>query len=197
MIVDNDAKVMMMVDPEKKQYMTMTEDDAKQMQAMMGPMMERMKQQSKKADPGKFSFTKTGTTETVAGVPCEDYKGEYVDADGEKSDGEACVAVGVGFALDALTFNNPMIQQGGAGYDRMQQFRALVAGNKGILKAKSYKDGKLKTDMEAVKIDKTSPADAVFAPPAGYKEIRMADMMMQAHKAMGEHGMGQEKADSK
>jgi len=197
MIVDNDAKVMMMVDPEKKQYMTMTEDDAKQMQAMMGPMMERMKQQSKKADPGKFSFTKTGTTETVAGVPCEDYKGEYVDADGEKSDGEACVAVGVGFALDALTFNNPMIQQGGAGYDRMQQFRALVAGNKGILKAKSYKDGKLKTDMEAVKIDKTSPADTVFAPPAGYKEIRMADMMMQAHKAMGEHGMGQEKADSK
>ena len=39
MIVDNDAKVMMMVDPEKKQYITMTEDDAKQMQAMMGPMM--------------------------------------------------------------------------------------------------------------------------------------------------------------
>ena len=56
MIVDNDAKVMMMVDPEKKQYMTMTEEDAKQMQAMMGPMMERMKQrQSKKADAGKLS----------------------------------------------------------------------------------------------------------------------------------------------
>ena len=105
MIVDNDAKVMMMVDPEKKQYITMTEDDAKQMQALMGPMM---KQQSKKADPGKFSFAKTGKTETVAGVPCEDYKGEYVDDDGEKSEGEACVAVGVGFALDALTFNNPM-----------------------------------------------------------------------------------------
>jgi hypothetical protein len=197
MIVDNDAKVMMIVEPAKKQYISMSEDDAKQMQAMMAPMMERMKQQHSKAtDSGKLSFTKTGKSETVAGVPCEVYKGEYVDVDGEKSEGEACVAVGVGLALDAVTFNNPMIQQGSADYDRMQQFRALMAGNKGILKAKSYKDGKLKTDMEAIKIDKTAPADALFAPPAGYKEIRMGDMMMQAHKGMGEHGM-KEKADSK
>ena len=193
MIVDNDAKVMMMVEPEKKQYMTMTEDDAKQMQAMMAPMMDKMKQQqSTKADAGKFSFTKTGKTETVAGVPCEVYRGEYVDEDGEKSDGEACMATGVGFALDALTFNNPMVQRGGVGYDRMQQFRELMAGNKGILKAKSSKDGKVKTDMEAVKIERKSLGDDVFAPPPGYKEIRMSDMMMQAQKAMqmGGHGQG-------
>src|SRR6476619_7896548 len=115
MIVDNDAKVMMMVDPEKKQYMTMTEDDAKQMQAMMGPMMEKMKQQSKKgAAGGKVSFAKTGQTEPVAGVPCEVYRGEYVEEDGDKEQGEACVATGVGFALAALTFNNPMVQRGGA-----------------------------------------------------------------------------------
>jgi hypothetical protein len=185
MIVDNDAKVMMMVDPEKKQYMTMTEDDAKQMQAMMGPMMEKMKQQqSEKAPAGKVSFTNTGKTETVAGVRCEVYKGEYVEEDGDKDEGEACVAPGVGFALDALTFNNPMVQRGGAGYDRMQQFRDLVGGNKGILKAKSFRDGKVKTDMEAVKIERRPPPDDMFTPPAGYKEIRMADMMMQAHNAM-------------
>ena len=35
-----------------------------------------------------------------------------------------------------------------------EQFRELVAGNKGILKAKSFKDGKLKTDMEAIKIER-------------------------------------------
>jgi uncharacterized protein DUF4412 len=185
MIVDNDAKVMMMVDPAKKQYMTMTEDDAKQMQAMMGPMMEKMKQQqSKKAADGRLTFAKTGKTETVAGVPCEVYRGEYTEEDGDKDQGEACVATGVGFALDALTFNNPMVQRGGAGYDRMQQFRELVAGNKGILKAKSFKDGKQKTDMEAIKIDRKVPGDDMFTPPAGYKEIRMADMMMQAHNAM-------------
>ncbi|MGH7513309.1 MAG: DUF4412 domain-containing protein [Gemmatimonadales bacterium] len=185
MIVDNDAKVMMMVDPDKKQYVTMTEEDAKQMQAMMGPMMEKMKQQqSTKAGDGRLTFAKTGKTETVAGVPCEVYRGEYLEEDGGKDQGEACVATGVGFALDALTFNNPMVQRGGAGYDRMQQFRELVAGNKGILKAKSFKDGKVKTDMEAIKIERKSPGDDMFTPPAGYKEIRMADMVMQAHNAM-------------
>src|SRR6476659_5123169 len=185
MIVDNDAKVMMMVDPEKKQYITMTEDDAKQMQAMMGPMMESMKaKQGQKTATGKVSFAKTGKTEMIAGVPCEVYRGEYIEEDGDKDQGEACVATGVGFALDALTFNNPMVQRGGAGYDRMQQFRDLVGGNKGILKAKSFQDGKVKTDMEAIKIERKSPGDDTFTPPAGYKEIRMADMMMQAHNAM-------------
>jgi hypothetical protein len=185
MIIDNDAKTMMMIDPDKKQVMTMTEDDAKQMQAMMGPMMERMKQQGKKdEESGNASFTKTGKTETVAGVRCEVYHGVYVEEDGEKNEGDACVATGVGFRLDAVTFNNPMAQRGGAGYGRMQQFRDLVAGNKSILKAKSYRDGKVKTDMEAVKIEPKSLGDDMFAVPPGYKEIRMADMMTQAHNAM-------------
>jgi hypothetical protein len=185
MIIDNDAKVMMMVDPDKKQVMIMTEDDAKQMQAMMGPMMERMKQGGKTDEAtGKASFSNTGKTETVAGVRCEVYHGVYVEEDGDKDEGDACVATGVGFRLDAVTFNNPMVQRGGAGYDRVQQFRELVAGNRGILKAKSYKDGKVKTDIEAVKIEPKSLGDDVFAVPPGYKEIRMADMMMQARNAM-------------
>ena len=196
MIVDNDAKVMMMVDPEKKQYMTMTEDDAKQMQAMMGPMMEKMKQQqAQKADPSKLAFTKTGKTEIVAGVPCEVYHGAYTEEDGGKDEGEACVATGVGFALDAVTFNNPMIQRSGAAHDRLEQFRQLVGGNKGILKATSFKDGKATTQMEAIKIERKTLGDDVFAPPAGYKEIRLADMMMNARGAMqqlqGKRNQGQ------
>ena len=188
MIVDNEAKVVMMVDPEKQQYMSMTEDDAKQMQAMMAPMMDRMKQQHA---TGKLTFTKTGKTETVAGVPCEVYRGEYAEQNGRKDQGEACVATGVGFALDALTFNNPMMQRGGAGYQQVQQFRELVAGNKGILRAKSFRDGKPKTDLEAVKIERKALGDDVFAPPAGYKEIRLGDMMRQAHGAMQQQMQGQ------
>ena len=138
----------MMVDPEKKQYMTMTEEDAKQMQAMMGPMMERMKQQRQEAAAaGKVTFAKTGKTETVAGVPCEVYRGEYIEEDGDKDQGEACVATGVGFALDAADVQQP---HGAAlaapATTGCEQFRDLVAGNKGILKAKSFKDGKLKTE---------------------------------------------------
>jgi len=181
MIIDNDAKVMMMVDPDKKQVMTMTEDDANQMQAMMGSMM---KQPGKEDASDKASFTKTGKSETVAGVRCEIYHGVYVEDDGDKDEGDACVATGVGFRLDAVTFNNPMLQRGGAAAGRMQQFRQLVAGNKGILKAKSYKDGETQTDMEAVKIEPKALGDDVFGVPPGYKEVRLADMMAGAMKGM-------------
>jgi hypothetical protein len=185
LIVDNDAKTMIMLDPAKKQAITMTEDDAKQMQAMMGPMLERMRQQkSKKGDPGNFTFSKTGRTETVAGVPCEVYRGDYTDVDGEKLQGEACVANGVGFALDALTFNNPLMQRGNSDYERMQQFRDVVGGNKGILSAKSFKDGKPTTDMTAVRIERKALGAELFQTPAGYTVTRMGDMLMQAHQGM-------------
>jgi hypothetical protein len=190
MIVDNDAKVVMMVEPQKKQYMVMTQDDMKQMQAMMGPMMERMRQRQG-AKEGSINFTKTGKTETVAGVPCEVYHGTYVDADGTKNEGEACVATGVGFALADIMANNPLLQQPGRGHDMMEQYRQLVGGNKGILKATSLKSGKPSTELEATKIEPKVVSDAVFAPPAGYKEIRLADMMMQAHGAMQNMQKGQ------
>jgi hypothetical protein len=203
MIIDNDAKVMMMVDPAKKQVMTMTEDDAKQMQAMMGSMMKHRDTEDETS--GKASFTKTGKTETVAGVRCEIYHGVYIEADGDKDEGDACVAPGVGFRLDAI-FNNPMMQRGGAAGGRMQQFRQLVAGNKGILKAKSYEGGKLKADMEAVKIEPKALGDDMFAVPPGYKEVRLADMMAGAMKGMqmnhgnpqrGEPDSGQGRGEAK
>jgi hypothetical protein len=159
------------------------------MQAMMGPMMERMKQQqAHRTDPGKVSFAKTGRTEIVAGVPCEVWHGEYTDESGEKDEGEACVATGVGFALSELTYNNPMLQSGGAAHEQFEQYRQLVGGNKGILKATSVKKGKTSTELEAIKIERKIVGDEVFAPPAGYKEIRMGDLMMQTHKPMQPRG---------
>jgi hypothetical protein len=183
MIVDNDAKIMMMVEPRKKQYMLVTQDDMKQMQAMMAPMLERMKQRQDTSKEGSFNFTKTGKTETVAGVPCEVYRGSYVDGEGKNSEGQACIATGVGFALADIMANNPMMQQSGQ-HAMMERYRQLVGGNKGILKATTIKDGKPTTEFQATKIEPKVVSDAVFAPPAGYKEVRLADMMMQAHGAM-------------
>lgn len=89
------------------------------------------------------------------------------------------MAKGVGFALAELTFENPMLQHGQAGWSQMQQYRSLVGGDKGILKVVRIKDGKPRTELEATKIDRTAPSDDAFKPPAGYKEIRMADMLMR------------------
>ena len=183
MIVDGDAKVVTMVQPEKKQYITMTDEDMKQAQAMMAPMMERSKGMNQHPDAGKYSFSNTGRTETVAGVPCQVWHGVYTDQ-GKKEEGEACVASGVGFALAELTFANPMAHKGGAGYEQFEQYRQLVGGNKGILKITKIEDGKPVPQMVATKIERTPVSDDAFKPPAGYTEVRMGDMMKQAQGAM-------------
>jgi hypothetical protein len=187
MIIDNEAHVVMIVQPDKKQYMTMTQDDIKQMQAMMGPMMERMKQRGKsKHAAGNFTFTPTGKKETVAGVKCAVWHGEYTDATdpSDKDEGEACVANGVGFALAELTFANPMMMKGSAVSDQFEQYRQLVGGNKGLLKATRFENGQPKPVLEATAIERKAVSDDAFRPPAGYTEVRMGDMMMKAQKSM-------------
>jgi hypothetical protein len=183
MIVDGDAKVMMMVDPEKKQYITMTDEDMKQAQAMMGPAMGKATDTNGHANPGKYNFSNTGRTETVAGVPCQVWRGVYTDQ-GKREEGEACVASGVGFALAELTFANPMAHRAGAGYEQFEQYRQLVGGNKGILKITKIADGKSVPQMEATKIERKVVSDDAFRPPAGYTEVKMGDMMKQAQGAM-------------
>ena len=181
MIVDGDAKVMTMVEPEQKKYITMTDEDMKQTQAMMAPMMEKMKamHQAKHSDSGKLSFSNTGRIETVAGVPCQVWRGVYAGADQKKEEGDACVASGVGFALAELTFANPLAQPGQAGYEQFEQYRQLVGGNKGILRITKIEDGKTVPQLEATKIEPKVVSDDAFKPPAGYTEVKLGDMIRQ------------------
>jgi hypothetical protein len=181
LIVDGDAKVMMMVDPKERRYMVMTDEDAKQMAAMT----EQMKAKHPDAAQGQMSFTNTGRRETVAGVPCEVWHGTYSGGEKtEKREGDACMAKGVGFALAEITLGNPMLQRGAPGWSQMQQYHDLVAGGKGILKATTLEDGKVTTELEATKIEPKVVSDDAFKPPAGYTEMRMGDMMLNAQKAM-------------
>jgi hypothetical protein len=79
-----------------------------------------------------------------------------------------------------------MMRRGGAGWQQMQQYRDLVGADKGILKATRTKDGKTTTELEATQIERKVVSDDAFKPPAGYKEVRMGDMMMKAQNAMKE-----------
>jgi len=181
MILDADAKVMTMVEPEQRKYITMTDEDMKQTQAMMAPMMGKMKamHQAKHADPVKFSFSNTGRTETVAGVPSQVWHGVYTGEDQKKEEGDACVASGVGLALAELTYANPLAQPGQAGYEQFEQYRQLVGGNKGILKITKIEDGKTVPQLEATKIEPKVVSDDAFKPPAGYTEVKLGDMIRQ------------------
>jgi hypothetical protein len=93
----------------------------------------------------------------------------------------------VGFALADLTFNNPMLM-GAGGSGVFDQYRQLVGPDQGILKAGRIENGRPANDLEAIKIEKTTVPDALFQPPAGYTEIRLADMMMKAHGATPKDG---------
>src|ERR1051325_6701115 len=106
MIFDGDAHSMVVIEPAKKTYMTITQADMDQMGAMMKAMSERMKgangkgaDKDKDKDDFKVDISNTGRTETVAGTRCEVWRGSSVDDNGKKREGEACVAQGAGFAI--------------------------------------------------------------------------------------------------
>jgi hypothetical protein len=190
MILDGDTHTMIIVEPEKKQYITITQADMEQMAAMMKPMAERMKAMKQEKggddkDDFKVDVSKTGRTETVAGTRCEVWQGSSVDADGKKREGEACVAQGVGFELYDLMMNNPMTaHMRGAAQAQLEKYKQLMSGGKGILKMTSIENGKPFVEMEATKIEKKSVSDDAFRPPAGYTGTTMGGMMQQATQQM-------------
>ncbi len=186
MIFDGDAHSIVVVEPDKKTYMTVTQADMDQMAAMMKPMADRMKDKKGDSDKDKdfdIDVKNTGRTETVAGVRCEVWHGTTTE-DGKKKEGEACVAPGVGLALYDVMVNNPMTKSSGRFETMMAKYKQVLSGGKGLLKMTSIEDGKTTVDIEATKIDKRSVSDDAFKPPAGYTGTSMGQMMMQAQEQM-------------
>jgi outer membrane lipoprotein-sorting protein len=185
MIFDGDSHTMIMVNPEEKSYMTVTQADMDQMAAMMKPMADRMKQKKGASDNDfKVDLKNTGRTETVAGTRCEVWHGTTME-EGKKKEGEACVAKGVGFALYDVMLNNPMTKQmRGSMEESMAKYKQMMSGGKGLLKMTSLDDGKTTVDMVATKIEKKSVGDDAFKPPAGYTGQSMSQMMQHAAQQM-------------
>ena len=185
MVFDGDAHTMMMIDPAKKTYMTITHADMDQMAAMMTPVADRGKDSKKDDDDFHVDLAKTGRTETVAGVTCEVWHGTSTRKGEEKKEGEACVAKGVGFSLYDLMLNNPMTKRmRGSMQESMGKYKDMMSGGKGLLKMTSIESGKSTVDMEATKIEKKSVDDDAFKPPAGYTGQSMGQMMQGARQQM-------------
>jgi hypothetical protein len=116
---------------------------------------------------------KTGKTETIAGIPCQDWHYKGTDDDGKQEEGEVCMAKGAGLMITRMA--GPMMMHvfdaGG------QEFNEELNKGGGILKVTN--NGKV--SMLAVKAQATSLPDAMFAPPAGYSKMD-GSMMNQRHK---------------
>ena len=192
MIFDGDSHSMMIVQPDKKTYMTITQQDMEQAAAMMKGMEDRMKAKrgASDADAEKdkdkdfdLDVKNTGRHETVAGVRCEVWHGTTTE-NGKKKEGEACVAPGAGLEIYDVMVNNPMTKRSGRFDAMMAKYKQVLSGGKGILKMTSIDEGKTVVDMEATKIERKSVSDDAFKPPAGYTGTSMGQMMMQAQQQM-------------
>lgn len=124
----------------------------------MRPPMMQMKQG---ADIGNYSFSATGKKDKVLDYECEYY--QVKDADNPADGRQWCITSALGYV----------------GYTPLRQ---LSNGNtlkksfpKGFFLLKGL-DGKGAVAYEVTKVEKKSLDDALFAPPADYKEMQMPAM---------------------
>jgi hypothetical protein len=164
-VIDGDAHTRMMIMTQQKKYIVMPES----MTGAMGGMgMGGTGNSPDAANAPKFSFTKTGRTETVAGVSCQVIHGTGTN-NGKTQEADICIAKGVGF--NPGTWASLGGQAGGG--NGMAAVRDAVGPGNGILKMTSTQDGKPEFDVEVTKIDRTPVGDDAFSPPAGYTQIQM------------------------
>jgi hypothetical protein len=183
MVIDGEKKRFIIIDDADKSAMIMSAADQEKMKAMtdgLGANRPKRTPPSATTDKG-MDIVKTGRTETVAGVRCEVYHGVSTDK-GEKSEGDICVADGVGFGMFSAIASNPMFQQ--TRNKEFEQFRKILGEGKGVIKATSIENGKSYVSLELIKLDKKSVSSAVFEPPAGYQVRNMGDVMQGATDAI-------------
>jgi hypothetical protein len=149
MIVDLDTKTQTVVVPSRKMYMTMPMTDDNAAAARMDSTMKNVK------------MVKVGS-ETVAGVPCDDYA--TVGGTGNDS-GTVCIAHGMGNWVVMGMGASPLAMM----EQRIKGLSAAASG--GFFPIKwSGRDG---DSMVAVKIEQKHIDPATFTPPAGYTAMQM------------------------
>jgi hypothetical protein len=153
MIMSGTSRIVIL--PERKQYVEM-------------PMDFGGKEAASEMSKHHGMAVKTGKTETIAGIPCEDWHYKTTDEDGKAEEGDVCVAQGAGLMINRLAggIAQHIFLEGG------QAFSDALKNGGGLMKATN--NGKL--SFVAVKAQATSLPDAMFAAPAGYTKMDMTQM---------------------
>lgn len=160
-IIDRDAGTMTVIMPSQKAYMTFPRRPLDE--AAMG----------KQSAGDKTAFSNTGKTKIVAGVPCEIYHGT-VTRNGKAEEGDACIAKGVG--LNPFDFIGATDPRGGMSPE-IAALRDLLKDGRGVLEATTYHNGTPTIELEAKQIDRSTPSNAAFIPPADYHVMQMPQGM--------------------
>ncbi len=179
-IIDADKGRMIMLDPAKKTAMILTRQDQERMKAMGEAMMSGSKNKPAGPDRVEPVVTRTGRTETVAGIRCDVYHLATTSKD-KKEDGDVCLGE-AGFGIFQVVANNPMFRT--AAPQEWDQFKKLVSEGKGLMKATATEDGKTFNSLELIRFERKSVPSSAFDPPAGYQVESMGDMLGKASGAL-------------
>ena len=148
MIIDGTARTRTVIMPARKMYMTVPYDPAAR--------------KTWAGEKPQVTWTRTGKTETVAGVRCEVIHGSGVE-NGKPKEADLCVAKGIGFGGST-----------GAGPfgEALAEFANLdLKPGEGIVKVTSLDEGKSEVELELTKVDRRSLAAVEFEPPVGYTRV--------------------------
>lgn len=175
-IYDGATGDMIMLMPQKKQYMVM---NMRQMGAagrqMADAMSGRRRGGGDAPDFSKMKVTPTGQRETIAGISCEHYLFENTDGDHKPMD--ICGAPGMGF----------MGMDGGQATSSMPSTIAMLNSQNPEL-ARIARQGFFPLKMtfppshgttavwQITQIDRARPASSLFAPPAGFSKFEMPNL---------------------
>ncbi len=184
MIIDGEKKRFIVIDDEDKTAMIMSQDDQEKMRARAEGMTRNMPKTRTPptATPERgMDITKTGRTETVAGVRCEVYHGVSTGK-ADKSEGDICIADGVGFGMFSALASNPMFQQSRSRL--FDQYRKILGDGKGVIKATTVEGGSSYVSLELIRLEKKKIPESAFEPPVGYQVRSMGDMLKGATDAM-------------
>jgi hypothetical protein len=156
MLIDGQEQAMKMLMSEQTMYMTMD----------LKAMTEKMK--SKKHGPPKI--TALGTTETIAGRSCENYR---VETDDSKN--EFCNSKGLG---NFLSPRNPMGGGPSNGLTELDEdiYRTYFKDGFFPLRVTELKGDKRRVIMEATRVEPKSLDASYFEVPAGFTEMKMPGM---------------------
>lgn len=174
----NESGSVIIADAARKTAMVMTREDQEKMKALTEGMMAG-KDRSDREEP-KAEVTRTGRTETVAGVRCDVFH-VVSEFDGKSREGEACIG-DVGLAIFQVLASNPMFRK--AAPNNFDQYRKMVGEGKGLVKATTIENGKRIVSLELIRLDRTVPPASAFETPAGYTVQSMGAMMGKAAGAM-------------
>jgi hypothetical protein len=148
MIVDAGAKTRTVVMPSRKMYMTVPYD----------PTAPR----ARSGAVSDVKWTRTGKSETVAGVKCDVIHGTGTEA-GKPKEADICVARGIGFGSGSTG--------GGPFSEALTEYANLqLAPGEGIIKMTSVQGGASQVDLELTRVSRRPLSAADFQPPPGYSK---------------------------